>query len=128
MVLFDTLEEECSVKTEFEHFFEAGNIVVEEGESADGALDALRRVLVGWLCTQVVNFDHVTVVLLQKANDVTPAVAVKCFCALCGEATGNDAIGNVGHIQVELSRLESVFVRGDKGANEVHVAAAVLHR
>jgi len=65
MELLHTLQEQCCVQTEREHFLQIGDVMVQEWELARAeGVDRLRRVRVPRLDAQVIDFDHVTVVLL----------------------------------------------------------------
>ncbi|MFO0117747.1 MAG: hypothetical protein ACK521_09095 [bacterium] len=97
--------------------------MIKKWEFTDATLNAFGRVLVSWLCAKVIDLDHVTVILLQKPHDVTSAVSVKCFSAFCGKTAGDDSIGNISHIQIEVIYLKTGLVRRYFFSDPVKVAA-----
>lgn len=126
VVLLDALQKKCGIETEVEHLLETRDVVVIEWEPRDAAMDALRRILVRRLRAEVVDLDHLTVVLLKESDNVVSTVAVKGFCAFGREPTGNYAIGDVGHVKVEVIKHESCLVSRDELADPVGVAACSL--
>ena len=124
VVLLHSLQEEGSVQAESEHFLQIGDIVIQEGELACGkGRHSLGRVAVASLDAQVVYLDHITVVLLEELHNVRLPVPVHALKASGGEAARNDAIRDVGQIQVVAAFLQSDLVCGDYRADPVARAA-----
>lgn len=124
MVLLDPLQKEGSIEAEFKHLLEARDVVVEERKPADPALHALGGVLIGGLGAKVIDLHHVAVIFLKEPHDVPPAIAVERLRALSWEAARDDAVGDVGHVQIKVVNLEPSLVSGDLFSDPVKVAAA----
>ena len=63
-------------------------------------------------------------VLLQKPYDISSAVAVESFCAFGWEATCDDSICDVRHVEIEFIHLKPSFISRHFLSNPVEIAPA----
>ena len=89
-----------------EHFLDTADIVVFELVSASRKTpDLLRRILHVAFRTQVVYFDHHTMLAMEKVNQMRPSVSVEGCDTVGGEASCNDVLGYISEIKRKIPKL-----------------------
>jgi len=98
--------------------------MVAEGELGDReVLHCLLLVLVLALGAEVVNLDHVSMVLSEKVDNIDSAVSEHRLVSVGRESTGDDPISDVGQIEIVAISNESGLVSGHLLADPVHAEA-----
>jgi hypothetical protein len=118
--LLHILQEKTSVKAKIKHALQAGHIVVAEGKFVHckgGQLFVF--VLVANFSAKIVYFDHFSVIHLQEFLDVRSPIPIHRLHAIGRKTTRHNSISDVGQIEVELARIQSLFICANQFSNPV---------
>ena len=120
VILLHALQEKSRIHTEREDFLKICHIMVKKGELADREwVDWVLRVLISNFGAQIIYFNHWTMEVLQKVDNVWLPISIHSFEAFGRESTCNNTVSDVSQIKIILSRLKTLFVCWYDGTNPI---------